>query len=558
MRAAPSPRETNWNSHSSMTPRLGSRRGASSVALPPVLTALGSPALDVRVLPEPLLVFGDFQRTVDPRIGLGLYGPFDLTDKGRRSAIRLGVIGDGHTIELFQQWLERCNGRVAPIRRVRYKGQVKSVPMDPTVYPFFPGLERAFDVDVFIDDGLIQTFGSKELAELLRIEYFEPRVTRLVDMVIERLGVLDEKPNRPDVVMVALNSDLRAACTQPTRHKRRADVPLSPQAAALRNLKRDVRAGQENLFDATETFNVSAADLEQATAQADEHGVFHHGLKARAMKIGLPTQLVWESSLAGIGVQDDATRAWNFWTAVYYKAGNVPWRSAAATRDTCFVGVSFYVDKQDGSYRSAMAQAFSDHGQGMVLRGQRFRWTELQSPHLTRELAEDLMRRLLTEYERHLRHRPSRVVVHKWSRYWDKERAGFDEGLREIPSVDYVALGSRGIRFYRAGHEPPLRGTMVTLARDNALLYTRGYVPFFGAHTGPRTPRPIEIVEHIGPTALTQICQELLILTKLDWNTADFGGKEPITTAFSEDVGHILAELPRDAEEPRTQYRFYM
>jgi hypothetical protein len=32
---------------------------------------------------------------------------------------------------------------------------------------------------------------------------------------------------------------------------------------------------------------------------------------------------------------------------------------------------------------------------------------------------------------------------------------------------------------------------------------------------------------------------------------------EPITTAFSEDVGHILAELPIGAE-PRPQYRFYM
>lgn len=168
------------------------------------------------------------------------------------------------------------------------------------------------------------------------------------------------------------------------------------------------------------------------------------------------------------------------------------------------------------------------------------------------------MRRVLTEYERHLQHRPNRVVVHKWSRFWDDERAGFDTALVGIPQTDYVALGSRDIRFFRTGEHPPVRGTMITLSRDNALLYTRGYVPFLGAHLGPRVPRPIEIVEHSGGATMTQICQEILALTKLDWNTADFGGKEPITTAFSHDVGQILAELPSTAPPPRTLYRFYM
>lgn len=64
-------------------------------------------------------------------------------------------------------------------------------------------------------------------------------------------------------------------------------------------------------------------------------------------------------------------------------------------------------------------------------------------------------------------------------------------------------------------------------------------------------------VEEEGGAPLTQICQEILLLTKLDWNTSDFAGKEPITTAFSFDVGHILAEVRSDAT-PKTLYRFYM
>ena len=84
--------------------RQGPRRGAPVGALPPVIPGFGAIPLDVRVLPEPPLIFGDFQRTVDPRVGLGMYGPFDRDDRGRRGAIRLGVIGEGHCIELFHQW----------------------------------------------------------------------------------------------------------------------------------------------------------------------------------------------------------------------------------------------------------------------------------------------------------------------------------------------------------------------------------------------------------------------------------------------------------------------
>ena len=538
-----------------MRGRLGPRRGAR-VAPPPVIPGLTSNALDVRVLHEPLLVFGDLQRTVDPRIGLGLYGPFDINDPGRRAAIRLGLVGTSESVELVHQFVERSRGRIAPIRRVLLRGKPKAIPMDPTVYPFFPGLEQGFGVDVVLETGLVQTLSNREVAELERIEFYEPRVTRLVELVTERIRVLQEKSTQPDVVIVALSNQVRQLCTGITRHKRAEPRKDSVAVAIQQGLAKDERSGQQNMFNVEDTFAVTEEQLASAQ-EGREHTVFHDGLKARAMELGVPTQLIWEDSLRGLNVQDDATRAWNFWTGMYYKAGNVPWRAHTVTRGTCFVGISFFVDRTDRSYRSAMAQAFSDHGEGIVLRGEPFKWDSLKSPHLSRERAADLVRQVLLEYERHLHHRPARVVLHKWSRYWDEERTGFDEALAEVNTVDYVALGSRGIRFFRTGEHPPIRGTVVTLQANNALLYTRGFIPFFGMHVGPRVPRPIEVTEHFGPTSMTQICTELLTLTKLDWNTTDFGAREPITTAFSREVGKILAELPQGAT-PRTLYRFYM
>lgn len=537
-----------------MAGRLGPRRGAQR-SPPPILPGLSGSAMDVRVLNEPQLLFGDLQRTVDPRVGLGLYGPFDINDPARRAAIRLGVVGTGEAVELLHQFVDRSRGRIAPVRRVIWKGQVKRVPMDPVAYPFFPGLDEAFGTEVVLEQGLIQTLGGREIAELEKIEFFEPRVTRLVEMVLDRLKVLEEKAARPDVVIIALSDHLRQLCTRPTRHRRRGPRKDSMVTAVKRAIADDKQSGQSSLFSVEDTYGVSEEELSEEDDK--EHAVFHDGLKARAMHLGIPTQLLWEGSLRGINVQDDATLAWNFWTAMYYKCGNIPWRAHTVSRGTCFVGVAFFRDKARRSYRSAMAQAFSDHGEGIVLRGEPFEWNDLRSPHLTHELAADLMRQVLAEYERHLSQRPARVVIHKWSQFWEEEKGGFDEALREVPHVDYVAMGSRGIRFFRTGEHPPLRGTVVTLESGNALLYTRGFIPFFGAHIGPRVPRPIEIREHIGGTSLTQICTELLTLTKLDWNTIDFGGKEPITTAFSKDVGTILAELPTGAV-PRTLYRFYM
>ncbi len=43
----------------------------------------------------------------------------------------------------------------------------------------------------------------------------------------------------------------------------------------------------------------------------------------------------------------------------------------------------------------------------------------------------------------------------------------------------------------------------------------------------------------------------------MNWNTADFACGEPITTAFANRVGQIMAEIPEDVK-PRAEYRFYM
>ena len=126
-----------------------------------------------------------------------------------------------------------------------------------------------------------------------------------------------------------------------------------------------------------------------------EHQNLRRGLKAEAMQFGIPTQLVWPRTLRltqtnappGERAQDAATRAWNFTTALYHKAGGSPWRLAEAEPGVCYVGVSHYRELADDNprMRTSLAQAFTAAGDGYVLRGSPFDWDAgryNRSPHL--------------------------------------------------------------------------------------------------------------------------------------------------------------------------------
>src|SRR5262249_16013964 len=84
---------------------------------------------------------------------------------------------------------------------------------------------------------------------------------------------------------------------------------------------------------------------EEASIEAPQGGShseaqdFHDWLKAHAMSTAIPIQVVWPPTYDETKfiakfrrqkdkrqLQDEATRAWNFNIALYYKAGGVPWR----------------------------------------------------------------------------------------------------------------------------------------------------------------------------------------------------------------------------------------
>src|SRR5437867_3879810 len=82
-------------------------------------------------LHEPELEFGNGCRHIDVRFGLTHFGPLDAGGTGPR-AIRVGVVGDDSTIELFQSWLDRCR-----------QGIEEKQSALPTLFPPFKGFGEA-------------------------------------------------------------------------------------------------------------------------------------------------------------------------------------------------------------------------------------------------------------------------------------------------------------------------------------------------------------------------------------------------------------------------------
>jgi hypothetical protein len=245
-----------------------------------------------------------------------------------------------------------------------------------------------------------------------------------------------------------------------------------------------------------------------------------------------------------------------------YKAGIIPWRLADAMAGSCFVGISFFrPDDGDGStLRTSVAQAFTDGGEGFVLQGEKFEWDskkqQERAPHLDQESAKKLLQRVLDTYVNQIQTTPRKVVIHKSSRFTLAEREGFEAALNGVSHYAFVTIGRRGICCLRPGNKPALRGTLADFGQKRGLLYTTGYIPFLRCYPGFRIPQPLEVRETWGSLSLREVAEDIMRLTKLNWNTSAYSCVDPITLAFSRRVGEILKVA--NTQEPALQYRYYM
>lgn len=466
--------------------------------------ALASPRTVAEWLDEPDLMFAHGNTSSDPKVGIPLYGPRSLGTSRHKSEIHVGFIGTSDTVAKARSLYQRCCGGI--------DGDDDHEP--------FPGCNPNEGFRCDLTTHQTEIIRQHEYDLILGERKKRQKFETLLGVLQQKMNLITGRDHPLDYIVVALPDELYKKC-------RSVEYTETGVGRVYRNLRRS--------------------------------------FKAMAMHFDKPTQILLEKTIDTFGTDKTTVHpaqvAWNLFNGMYFKVEGLPWGPTGLRPGTCYIGISFFRPLGEStSLRTSVVQAFDENGQGLVLRGHKFHWDEKKygkSPHLPADQAKVLIDMVLEQYRYENGDRlPHRVVIHKSSRFESEEHQGFRQALREVSEIDLVSLApTSDARLLRTGRYPPLRGT-VFHAGDISYCYTSGYICGKGYPHG-HVPSPLQIADHKGDTSRTELLREVLVLTKMNWNSANMFGLMPITLRFSRLVGDILREVPEN-EKPRSKYKFYM
>ena len=265
-------------------------------------------------------------------------------------------------------------------------------------------------------------------------------------------------------------------------------------------------------------------------------------------------------------LQDPATTAWNLATTAFYKAGGKPWKLAHVRPGVCYVGLVFKkLDRVSGPDNACCgAQMFLSSGDGVVFRGAVGPWysEDLGSFHLTKEQARTLLSMAVEAYKDIHGEAPSEIFIHGRIRYDNDEWAGFSEavsGKTNLVGVQIAAGGGfrSGVKLFRYGKNPVLRGVALIEDDRHAYLFTKGWIPRLRTYPGREVPNPLVIDIRRGEASMEQVLEDIMALTKLNFNSANFSDGIPVTLRFANQVGEILTAGPQGSTPP-LPFKFYI
>ena len=299
----------------------------------------------------------------------------------------------------------------------------------------------------------------------------------------------------------------------------------------------------------------------------------HDALKLYATEKGIKLQIIEEKS---VNSSDVCKVMWGLSTSLYAKSTGVLWHPEAIQNDTAYVGIS-YAYSEEKKICIGCSQLFDSTGTGirMVLR-------KINNPVFRGKsnpyMDEDDARTMMTELrEQYYRSAPvntlKRIVVHKTTPFIREEIAGILQAFRGV-DVELVQIQEycswRGIRFGSVPAKtaygfPVKRGLAVKLDRDSFLLWTHGCVidselagtlNYYKNSRG--IPSPLLVRRYVGIANGDTLAREILMLTKMNWNSGDSLYKTlPVTLDFAK----TLARMSKQDEaifDKAYDFRFFM
>ncbi len=482
--------------------------------------------MNVIFLKDEKLKFGRKVEAFDPRIGWLKGGPFGPSDSRENEpefrVINCGVIGTSSSIIKCRHYFQRISQGLDPVEttygNLGYPGLGRKSPLNFSIR-ILPEWEMNINTQKF--DEISNTISLNK------------RKNILFEIYSEKIHNLNDIDPPPDIILLPLPQEIFNAFTRKN---------LSTNDIIFANLNEP-----DSVYESEGDINL------------------HSILKIIGMNERIPTQIIKPETLEFNAKEDAVTTAWNISAGLYYKAKGIPWKFSQLGENTCYVGVSFYRDfsKETPTMNTSMAQIYLYTGESFILRGESFEWDKSSTdkiPHLSCNLSSSLINKILQLYYDLKKNFPSRVDIYKSSYFMSEEIEGFYTNIANVHTIDMITIDPRPkIRFYRYSDYPIVRGTLISSRnmRRN-YLFTNGFIPVLGTYPGMRVPVPLEIRSFTNDSDIEIVSKEILALTRLNWNNIKYCQNDPVTLAFSRNVGKILQEARSRNLIIHPHYRFYM
>jgi hypothetical protein len=554
-------------------------------------------------LDEPRVSVGFDQTSDYPKKGLLLFGPVSFERNPK--VIRTGLIGTKEGIDLFSSWSRQFNGFQADAAQGR-----NALP--------FPGFEAVFGAKWAIHPIRTIALSRTDLINTIRLQDRHQAIFGTVGMYVDKIrtAVHEDDLNVdiwfvviPDEVFVYGRPDSRvpsaiAIATPGAMGRRLANrflhsmpslFPEDNEEAKIydhhldfhHQLKArllDVRAvtqvlRESSLATITRAISSEAPDI---VAEEDYEDDFdeENGSTGATADAKIPQAIDPSEALFDEGsefdasapaqsvnrkMQDRASVAWNLATAIFFKAGGRPWRVASARAGVCYIGLIFKRDPNSRSQQACCgAQMFLQDSDGLVFKGAIGPWysPETKQFHLSRTEAKKLIETVLRAYSDEHVDPPGEIFIHGRTRFSDAEWAGFCDAvdLTRTQLVGVRITRSNEYKLYSSGERAVRRGTVLRVGGRLALLWTSGFIENLGTYPGRETPNPlrVEIVrDSKSDIALETVLRDILMLTKMNFNSCVYADGIPVTMRFADAIGDVLMTA-KDTQVPPLPFRYYI